>query len=416
LSTTADVAIIGGGLVGCFSAYFLRRQHRSVVVIEKGVAGAAASGSNFGNLRLQGRHPAQFPLSLRAQAIWEELARLCGEDCGVTSCGHVYLGFCASDQAKLDVTARQAAAVGLAVDLLSGPAARRRWPQLSALVTGASWSKRDAIAEPSRASPAVARLAARAGAQLLEHTQVTTITPTAMGFTVGTACGRSIHSAAIVNAAGAWGGEIAAALGEPVPLFAAGPPLFSLRPQQAWDGPSLHAIDGSLLLRPGLDGTAVAGSFPRVRADLGTGMARVPPDRLPRGLARLAAVVPGLGRVEPGRVWSGVEGYLPDMLPVIGWSRTTPGLFHAFGFCGHGYQLAPGVGAVVAELLALGSSETPIEAYAMARFAGGIVPDAKLWHEFDPEQVAQFRSSESTAGDGARSSQASAAPRRARIP
>ena len=99
-STSADVAIIGGGLMGCFSAYFLRRRGRSVVVIEKGSACAAASGVNFGNLRLQGRAPQEFPLSLRAQAIWEDLARLTGEDCGIVPCGHVYLGLAASDAAQ----------------------------------------------------------------------------------------------------------------------------------------------------------------------------------------------------------------------------------------------------------------------------------------------------------------------------
>ena len=92
-STSVDVAIIGGGLMGCFSAYFLRQRGRSVAVIEKGKACAAASAVNFGNLRLQGRNPAEFPLSLRAHAIWEDLARLTGEDCGVVACGHVYLAF-----------------------------------------------------------------------------------------------------------------------------------------------------------------------------------------------------------------------------------------------------------------------------------------------------------------------------------
>jgi sarcosine oxidase subunit beta len=195
----------------------------------------------------------------------------------------------------------------------------------------------------------------------------------------------------VVNAAGAWAGEIARQLGEPVPIFAAGPPLFTLLPDNAYIGPSLHAVDGTLLLRPGRDGAAVAGSFPRVRADIASGTANVPHDRVERGLARLAKVVPGLGRMRAGRVWSGVEGYLPDMLPVIGWSGTTPGLVHAFGFSGHGFQLSPGVGAVVADLIVDGKSETPLDGFSIARFAGGVVPDEKLWSEFDPELVATFR-------------------------
>src|SRR5262249_53945689 len=135
-----------------------------------------------------------------------------------------------------------------------------------------------------------------------------------------TATGGCVFCAHVVNAAGAWAGEIARQLGEPVPMFAAGPPLFTLTPHHTYAGPSLHAVDGTLLLRTADDGEAVAGSFPRVKADPATGEAIVPPDRLARGLARLAEVLPGLGSVRAGGVWSGVEGYLPDLLPVIGWS------------------------------------------------------------------------------------------------
>jgi sarcosine oxidase subunit beta len=182
-------------------------------------------------------------------------------------------------------------------------------------------------------------------------------------------------------------------------MFAAGPPLFTVRPERGYAGPSLHAVDGTLLLRPGRGGEAVVGFFPRVRADLATGTTDVPMDRVERGLARLAEVAPGLGRLTPGRVWSGVEGYLPDMLPVIGWSGTTPGLLHAFGFSGHGYQLAPGVGAVVADLLTDGTSATPIDAFTIRRFAGGVIPDEKLWSEFDPELVAKFREMQASANN-----------------
>jgi sarcosine oxidase subunit beta len=397
-STSADVAIVGGGLMGCYSAYFLRRRGRSVVVIEKDTACVAASGVNFGNLRLQGRAPQEYPLSLRAQAIWEDLARLTGEDCGIAPCGHVYLGLAASDAPKLERAAREARAAGLDVELLDGPTACRRWPVLSATVTGASWSKRDAVANPAVASPAVVRLAQRAGARLLEHTKVIAIERTGAGFTLRTEQGPTVTCGQVVNATGAWAGDITRQFGEPVPMFAAGPPLFTITPQNGYAGPSLHAVDGTLLLRPGSNSEAVAGSFPRVKADIATGTAVVPGDRVERGLARLAEVVPGLGRMRTGRIWSGVEGYLPDMLPVIGWSQTMPGLLHAFGFSGHGFQLAPGVGAVVADLIVDGASQTPIESFSIARFAGGVVPDEKLWSEFDPELIATFRQTRQEAG------------------
>ena len=398
-STSADVAIIGGGLMGCYSAYFLHQRGRSVIVIEKGNACAAASGVNFGNLRLQGRAPREFPLSLRAQAIWEDLDRLTGEDCGLIPCGHVYLGLAKSDERKLERAALEARAAGLEVELLDGSAARRRWPFLSGTVTGASWSKRDAVADPAVASPAVARLAQRAGARILERSQVVTIERTGAAFTLQIEQGLTVTCGQVVNAAGAWAGDIARHFGEPVPMFAAGPPLFAVKSQKRYTGPSLHAVDGTLLFRPSRNGEAVAGSFPRVKADLATGDAMVPGDRVERGLARLAEVIPGLGRMRAGRVWSGVEGYLPDMLPVIGWSRTTPGLLHAFGFSGHGFQLAPGVGAVVADLIVDGASPTPIDGFSIERFADGVASDEKLWSEFDPELVAVFRQTRQEAGN-----------------
>src|SRR6476660_8598910 len=212
-STSADVAIIGCGLMGCTSAYFLRRRGRSVVVIEKGSACAAASGVNFGNLRLQGRAPQEFPLSLRSQAICEDLARLTGKDCGIVPCGHLYLGFAASDQPMLERTTHEARAAGLDVELLDGPCVRRRWPVLSGAVMGASWSKRDAVAEPAIASPAVVRLAQRAGARLLEYTKVIAVARMGPGFALRTDLGHTVTCGQVVNAAGAWAGEIAGQFG-----------------------------------------------------------------------------------------------------------------------------------------------------------------------------------------------------------
>ena len=68
-----------------------------------------------------------------------------------------------------------------------------------------------------------------------------------------------------------------------------------------------------------------------------------------------------------GRVWSGVEGYLPDMLPVIGWSGTTPALLHAFGFSGHGFQLVPVVGSIVCDLLVHGGTQRQIGGFKPER-------------------------------------------------
>jgi sarcosine oxidase subunit beta len=76
-----------------------------------------------------------------------------------------------------------------------------------------------------------------------------------------------------------------------------------------------------------------------------------------------------MGRLNIIRVWSGVEGYTPDNLPVMGPSQRVSGLYYAFGFSGSGFQIGPGVGEVMAELIATGATRTPIEPYRIGRFA-----------------------------------------------
>jgi sarcosine oxidase subunit beta len=80
-------------------------------------------------------------------------------------------------------------------------------------------------------------------------------------------------------------------------------------------------------------------------------------------------LLPALKNAHIIRTWSGTEGYLPDRQPVIGPSATTPGLIHAFGFAGGGFQLGPGVGAVLADLVQSGESATPIDAFSISRFS-----------------------------------------------
>ena len=86
---TTDVAIVGGGLIGAWTAFFLARRGQRVALIEKDVVGAQSSGVNFGNLRLQGRFPGQYPLSLRSQQLWQDFDALIGEGCEFEQTGHL---------------------------------------------------------------------------------------------------------------------------------------------------------------------------------------------------------------------------------------------------------------------------------------------------------------------------------------
>ena len=260
---------------------------------------------------------------------------------------------------------------------------RRRFPWLSETVMGASWSAGDATANPRLATPAVARAAHALGAEIVSGVRVTGIAQATGRFRVATDRDLIVEADHLVNTAGAWGAEIARHFGEDAPVFAAGPPQFVTEPIEYFIGPSVQAVDGRIIFRQIPRGNVIVAGYPRGASDMVLNRAPVDPAKTLVNMRRLIDVVPRLASAAVIRVWSGIEGYLPDMLPVLGPSRTTAGLLHGFGFCGHGFQLGPGVGLVLSELIADGTSPTPLEPFLIERFEGQVAADEKYLREFD---------------------------------
>ncbi|MGX5733226.1 NAD(P)/FAD-dependent oxidoreductase [Bosea thiooxidans] len=380
---TTDIAIIGGGLIGAWTAFFLARRGERVTLLEKGVVGAQSSGVNFGNLRLQGRFPGQYPLSLRSQELWEDFDALIGEDCEFEQTGHLYLAYDDEEHAKLEGYAQVSESYGLAIERVGPADLRRRWPWLSDRAVAATFSARDATANPRLATPAVARAAARQGVEIRENTHLTAVDRSGSGFTLTLADGGTLSCGALVNSAGAWALEIAERFGETAPIFPAGPPQFVTEPFPYLIAPSVQAIDGSVIFRQIPRGNIILAGYPRTAADPQANRAPVPPTKTLAAMKALARVAPVLAHCHVIRVWSGIEAYLPDMIPVIGPSGTTPGLFHAFGFCGHGFQIGPGVGLCLSEMIVDGGSKTPLAPFSIERFRETATVSEKFRKEFD---------------------------------
>jgi sarcosine oxidase subunit beta len=379
-----DVAIIGGGLVGTWTAYFLRKRGHAVAVIEKGAVGSQASGVNFGNVRLQGRHPSEFPLALRAHELWERIEALIGERCEFSPCGHAYIALDPQELPRLERYQREGTAGGLDIAFLGANELRRRFPWLGPDVCAATWSKRDGTANPRLVTPAVARAARALGAEIFPNTRVVALEKTGDRFRASTDHDLVVEAPIVVNAAGAWGNEITEMFGETTPMFPAAPPNFVTEPLPYFIKSALQAVGGSVIVRQVERGNVIVAFYPRGPADHVRNRAPVPPAKLLQSLEHAARMVPMLRSAQVIRVWSGIEGYLPDLLPVMGWSRTTKNLLHAFGFCGHGFQLSPGVGYTLAEMIDEGKPGIPIEAFAIDRFAGELQPDReRLTGEFD---------------------------------
>jgi sarcosine oxidase subunit beta len=369
----ADVIIVGGGLMGTSAAFFLRKRGRSVVLLERGLVGQQASGTNFGNVRRQGRYLAQLPLANRARAIWNKLPELIGEDCEFVPSGHLRVCFTPEQATRLETYARDARDYGLDLEILSANAVRSRFPYIGRETILGSYSPLDGHANPRLTAPAFGRAARREGARVEENAEVLAIDKVGEDFQVETRDRGDFRAPVVLVTAGAWAGAMSARFGEPVPLVARGPQMGVTEPVpyriQPTLGLSSPLVEETVYLRQVTRGNIVFGGGTRGPVNLETIRAYVDPNNTINQMPQLQRVVPGLAALRIIRVWSGIESYLPDDLPIIGPSEKVSGLYYAFGFCGAGFQIGPAVGDVMAELIDTGSTTTPIEAFRISRFA-----------------------------------------------
>jgi sarcosine oxidase subunit beta len=194
----------------------------------------------------------------------------------------------------------------------------------------------------------------------------------------------------LVNTAGVWGGAIARQFGEPVPVFPAGPVEVITEPVLPFCAPVIHAVDGSILFRQTNRGNVLFAGHPRITVDAESRRTRVPPAKMATNMARLAAFAPRLRHLHVIRTWTGIEGYVPDMTPILGPSETTPGLFHGFACSGHGLQVGPALATILTELIVDGGTRTPIDALSIGRFRQPAATDpASLRQEFYDDVLQQ---------------------------
>jgi sarcosine oxidase subunit beta len=362
-----DVAIVGGGIAGCSAALQLRRHGLSICLMEKGALGSQASGVNFGGVRQQGRHFAELPLAIRSREIWGRLPELVGTDCEFVASGHIKLARSEADVEELERYAADAGELGLKLSMISQARLRAEYPWLGREVLGASLAPEDGHANPRLVTPAFGRAARAAGADLREFTRVVEVAREGERFSVRCASGFEVSSRFLINTAGAWGGEIAAAFGERVPIAIHAPDVLVTEPLPRVVTRSIGVCGGDVYLRQVARGNVVLGGG-QAWADLALERSRAQTEVSARAIGKAIQIVPWLESALVIRSWSGIEGLMPDDLPVIGFSRTTPNLVHAFGFSGHGFQLGPVIGMIIDELIRNGVSQSPLGAFDIGRF------------------------------------------------
>ena len=317
-----DVAIIGGGIAACAAAVALCEVGLTVAVLEKRLCGAGASGVNFGGVRQQGRDLVELPLARRARPLWDDLNRLLSEDVEFEASGHIKLARSEADMAELERYAANARDYGLELTMLGANAVRDALPWLGPKVVGASLCASDGQANPRVVGPAYARLARRHGAEIREFAPVRHAVATGSGFAIE-ADGVSVKSHWLVNAAGAGGGAVASWFGERAPVSPLTPNMVVTEPLPYFIPRSIGVVGGDIYVRQIQRGNVIFGGG-HGWGDAELGLARPETDVSLGAMVRASDVVPALKGAHVIRSWSGMDGQMPDRIPVIGASSRRP--------------------------------------------------------------------------------------------
>jgi sarcosine oxidase, subunit beta len=232
------------------------------------------------------------------------------------------------------------------------------------------YSERDGIAHPMRTLRAFAAAAVRAGASVHENCAALHVRRAGNAFRTETSDGAFV-SEIVINTAGAWSAELALAFGDPAPLTAVAPMLAITDPMPPFLGPVVGLYGRPLSVKQWGDGTVMIGGGFRGDVDLPGRVARVNEQVLSHNHELARQALPRLADARIVRTWAAIEGAMEDDLPIIGASLTTPGLYHAFGFSAHGFQLAPAVGETLAQSIVTGRLHPLLEKLGPGRFKAG---------------------------------------------
>lgn len=363
-----DVAIIGAGLMGFSTALQLAKRGVDCLVLDKDSPGRHASGVNAGGLRQLNRHPAEVPLSVAAAEMWQDIKSLLDSDCDTRFTGQIRVAENDQDMQVLEQRAAMIRELGFYHEEIIGrDELYQQVPALASHCKGGLISRHDGYARPFHALDAFRRKAISLGAKYQSQTRVDAIEHGGKGWILTTSKG-DIKARVLVNCAGAWAGQVAATLGEPVPLKPGAPMLMITERLPRFIEPVVGAASRKLSFKQMQNGTLLIGGAHMAELDFEHQLSDMKWPKLATSARTVMALFPQLENVRIVRTWAGIEAFMPDNLPVIGRSSTEEDAYHAFGFSAHGFQLSPIVGQILANLILDGQTDLPIDAFAIERF------------------------------------------------
>jgi glycine/D-amino acid oxidase-like deaminating enzyme len=374
---TAEVVIIGGGIVGSSIAYHLAAAGcGDVLVIERETAqGKGSTGKSMGGVRAQFSTPVNIQMSLYSIPFYASFEERLGHPSGYRPQGYL---FCATNEkqlAYLGTNYEKQVNLGLkAVRLISGDEIRGMFPQLRGDdIVGGSFCSTDGFVDPYSAMIGLMTWAADHGAKLWKNTVVTGIQRDGNGIAGVETTKGTVATRKVVDAAGAWAAGIAKMVGLDLPVE---PLRRMLVPTEPFDqfphsAPMIIDMSNGFHFRPEGLGFLLAWNDPEETPGYKTDF---DPAFIEKILTRAADRVPVFENlaVNPKRAWAGLYEMTPDHHPILGETPGVPGFFLANGFSGHGVMHAPATGKILSDLVLTGKTDlVDASLLELARFAQG---------------------------------------------
>ncbi|ODR81212.1 FAD-dependent oxidoreductase [Haladaptatus sp. W1] len=349
------VVVVGGGIVGCSSAYYLSERGADVVLCERSNIGAGSTERSAGGIRAQFSTPVNVALSCASMRVWDRFEEEFDADIALRRSGYLFLARNEDSADELAETVAMQNEQGVPSELLTPEEAREVCPGLRTdLFRAATYSPNDGFADPHLALQAFAARAREVGTDVRTGVEVTDVLGDAGGVTGVETTDGTVDADFVVNAAGPWASRVAEMAGLDLPISPERRQMAVVDPETpvAESVPLTIDLDTGSYFRPEREGAALVGGHfgGDTTADPNAFDRTTDLDWTIEAVEKASDWTTYFGpESEIRRGWAGLYAVTPDHHPII--EETIPGFVNAVGFSGHGFQHAPATGQLVTELV-----------------------------------------------------------------
>ncbi|UCD79449.1 MAG: FAD-binding oxidoreductase [Desulfobacterales bacterium] len=367
---TSDVVVIGAGIVGASTAYYLARAGVDVMLVDRRHpnAGGTASQASAGGVRQQGRAAVELPLAIYSINLWGNLEDELEADLQYRRDGMTVV---TDDEALIPVLEQrveQERSLGLDIRMVRGAELHDLIAGLSPRILAGSYCPTDGHADPLSTINALVDAARRLGARTRWQCPVEKLVIEDGRVAAVETSDGSLGCRYVVLAAGYWSRSIAAAAGIDLPLVD--------RPLQMMvTARQPHALDqvlgwvnhGISLKQVPSGGFVIGGGWPG-QGDPRTYQTRLLPGSMAKSADTVVTLYPSLAGIPIVRAWLGIEAFCEDEMQIVGPAASVDGLILAAGFSGHGFAIGPGIGSLIAQYLTTGQWPDMLKPFGIERF------------------------------------------------